>query len=125
MVIQESLVRGNIDIAVLHLLQERDMYGYEIIQQLKIRSDGDFTVKFGSLYPVMYRMIERGILTEETVLVGKRRIRKYYHLTDIGTEYLQTIKSEYFRIVSGMNKILNYKGEESECGSPKKKESSI
>lgn len=125
MVIQESLIRGNIDIVVLHLLQERDMYGYEIIQQLNIRSDGEFTVKFGSLYPVMYRMIERGILTEETVLVGKRRIRKYYHLTDIGTEYLETIKSEYFRIASGMNKILNYKGGESECGSPKKKESSI
>ena len=113
MVIQESLVRGNIDVAVLHLLEERDMYGYEIIQQIKMRSDGDFIVKFGSLYPVMYRMIERGILTEETVLVGKRRIRKYYHLTDSGKEYLESIRTEYLKISSGMNKILNYKGGES------------
>lgn len=114
MLIQESLMRGNIDVALLHLLHERDMYGYELVQEMKKRSGGLFVVKDGSMYPVMYRMIERGVLAEEAVLVGKRRIRKYYHLTPYGLEYLEEITKEYYKVLEGMDKLLNYKEEKSE-----------
>lgn len=114
MMIQESLMRGNIDVAILHLLNERDMYGYELVQEMKKRSDGLFIVKDGSMYPVLYRMIERGVLAEEAVLVGKRRIRKYYHLTPYGLEYLDKITKEYYKVLDGMDKIINPRKEKTE-----------
>lgn len=112
MQVREHFKRGIIEIVLLHLLSERDMYGYELLRELEIRSEGKFLIKYSSLYPVLYRLIDKQIITDEEKVVGKRRTRIYYHLTELGVEYLEKLKSEYRFITEGFNNILNYKPEE-------------
>ncbi len=108
MQVQENLIRGIIDIVILQMLERRDMYGYELFQEIRKRSGGEIVVKDGSLYPVMYRMVSRGYIKETVVLVGKRRTRKYYHLTDIGREHLYNMNNEFDRLKRGLDNIMNY-----------------
>lgn len=112
MEVRESLKKGTVEMVLLHLLSERPMYGYEILQEMKKRSNAQFALKDGSMYPILYRMIDKGIITDEQVLVGRRRTRVYYHLTDEGKSYLEEIKSEYLFITDGIEKILNYQEEQ-------------
>lgn len=84
MQVRENLKRGTVEMILLHLLQGRDMYGYELLQEMNERSKGKFTLKDGSMYPILYRMIDKRLITDEQVLVGRRRTRVYYHLTDEG-----------------------------------------
>lgn len=112
MQIQENLKKGTVEMLLLHLLCEKSMYGYELLQELKSRSKQKFLLKDGSMYPIMYRMITKGLVTDEQVLVGKRRTRVYYHITEFGKTYLEEIKAEYFSMSEGIANILNYKEEE-------------
>ncbi len=111
MQIQENLKKGTVEMLLLHLLCERSMYGYELLQELKIRSDYKFILKDGSMYPIMYRMIDKELVTDEQVLVGKRRTRVYYHITDLGRAYLEEIKAEYFSMSEGIANVLAYEEE--------------
>jgi len=114
MQVRENLKRGTVEMILLHLLQGRDMYGYELLQEMNERSKGKFTLKDGSMYPILYRMIDKGLITDEQVLVGRRRTRVYYHLTDEGKKCLNEIKEEYFFITEGISNILNFKEESDE-----------
>ena len=114
MQVRENLKRGTVEMILLHLLQGRDMYGYELLQEMNERSKGKFTLKDGSMYPILYRMIDKGLITDEQVLVGRRRTRVYYHLTDEGKKNLNEIKEEYFFITEGISNILNFKEESDE-----------
>ena len=120
----ENLKRGTVEMILLHLLEDRKMYGYEILQQMRARSDGKFDLKDGSMYPVLYRMIDKGLITDEQVLVGKRRTRVYYSLTEEGKKYLDQITAEYFYITEGIEKIMNYR-EDSSCESETVSEGNI
>lgn len=111
MQVRENLKKGTVEMVLLHLLQERDMYGYELLQEMKRRSKEKFVLKDGSMYPIMYRMIDKGLVTDEQVLVGRRRTRVYYHLTDAGKQYLEDIKAEYIFITEGIANILNHQEE--------------
>jgi len=124
MQVRENLKKGTVEMVLLHLLQERDMYGYELLQEMKRRSNEKFTLKDGSMYPIMYRMIDKGLVTDQQVLVGRRRTRVYYHLTDVGKAYLEEIKAEYLFITEGITNILNHQ-EDQPCESPSKNENNI
>ena len=96
MQVRENLKRGTVEMILLHLLQGRDMYGYELLQEMNERSKGKFTLKDGSMYPILYRMIDKGLITDEQVLVGRRRTRVYYHLTEEGKNTLMRLKKNTF-----------------------------
>lgn len=112
MQVRESLKKGTVEMVLLHLLSERSMYGYEILQEMKRRSNNQFELKDGSMYPILYRMIDKMLITDEQVLVGRRRTRVYYHLTDEGKSYLEEIKAEYMFITDGIAKLLNFQEEQ-------------
>ena len=109
--ITEGLKRGTIELALLSLLNQKDMYGYEICQQLKELSHGMYVVTEGSLYPVLYRLIEKGCITDRSERVGKRRTRIYYHIEQPGVDYLSEIKQEYFSMHNGILLVLGENGD--------------
>lgn len=84
------------------------MYGYELSQEMARRSNDHFTLKDGSMYPILYRMIDKGLISDEQVLVGRRRTRVYYHLEPAGKQYLEEITAEYQFITEGISKILHF-----------------
>ena len=71
------------------------MYGYEMIENLRLRSNDVFDLKAGTLYPLLHGLEEKGYLTSyEQAAAGK--LRKYYSLTKSGRRFL-TQKQEEWR----------------------------
>ena len=91
----------------LYLLSKEDLYGYQICQLMEEKSEGRFTMLEGSLYLILYKLVELGHLTAYSKLVGKRRTRKYYHLEDSGREYLYEMMHEYDEVSKGIYLILD------------------
>ncbi len=81
--------RGAVRIAILTLLDERPMHGYEIITELETRSDGRWRPSPGAVYPALEKMQEHGAVSS-TEADGKRQ----YELTDRGRELLAEIQSD-------------------------------
>ncbi len=106
MAISDNLKRGTIELTILTLLQDGDMYGYEISQQLSDRSGGLYRILESSLYPSLYRLVEKGMISDHSEKVGKRRVRVYYHLEERGKEYLEDLRREYISHTAGVLKIL-------------------
>lgn len=82
--ITEGLKRGTVELMLLTLLKDEDMYGYQLSQELEIRSKGLFLLQEGSMYPTLYRMLEKGLVSDRIEKVGKRRTRVYYHIEPKG-----------------------------------------
>ncbi len=83
-----QLVKGTMRLLVLRLLEREPMYGYQIIQHLRDRSEGFFQLGEGALYPLLHELEEQGFVTTEWVEVEARPKRRYYHLTARGRREL-------------------------------------
>lgn len=108
--IYENVRLGIVELLILHMLSERDMYGYEIKEALNIRTDGAFQVKEGSLYGPLYRMQSRELITSHKEMVVNKRFRMYYSITDFGREYLEYGKEQMKIVFAGVECLLNRKG---------------
>lgn len=101
MATDSSLFSGSMTMLVLKLLAEKDMYGYEMIDTLKQRSNNVFEMKAGTLYPLLHSLVEKKCLTSyEQEVSGK--LRKYYGITPIGKALLkekEIIWHEYSKAV--------------------------
>lgn len=102
--------RGVMPLAILSLLMNRDMYGYELVQEIALQSDGAIVTQEGSLYPVLYKLQESGYISDEKKLVGKRMTRIYYHIEPAGKEYLQELIADYKTVTGGVMKIISSGG---------------
>ena len=61
------------------------------------------------MYPTLYRLVEKGLITDRSEKVGKRRVRVYYHLETAGEKYLKELKREYISHTAGVLRILGVK----------------
>lgn len=104
MAIDKSLLSGSTAMLLLKLLSEKNMYGYEMIEELGKRSQNVFALKAGTLYPLLHGMEDKGLLTcYEQDFQGKTR--KYYSITGKGLKELQEKKNawqEYSQAVAGV-----------------------
>lgn len=73
--------RGDVRNAILHLLSEQPMHGYQIIQELSERTGGVWTPSAGSIYPTLQQLED-----EDLVVASDETGKKIYQLTDAGTE---------------------------------------
>lgn len=89
MEMDKGLVSGSMALLVMKLLEDGDKYGYQMIEELKRRSDDTFHLKAGTLYPLLHGLEEKGLVTayEQEAAAGKPR--RYYHLTEQGAAALQ------------------------------------
>ena len=108
--IQDNFKRGTAEFLVLSLLNEGEaMHGYRITQEMQQRSEGRYTILEGTLYLILTRMEEEGLLNSHVILVGKRRTRRYYSITPKGKEHLQTLLQSFDEIMLGIDLILGRK----------------
>ena len=108
--ISDNLKRGTIELMLLTMLKEEDMYGYQLTQTLAERSGGQFIIKEGSMYPTLYRLLGKGLISDYQKKVGARRTRVYYHLEPEGDAYLGEIRKEYISLNQGVPRVLGYNG---------------
>ena len=103
---QGSFRRGVMPLVILSLLKTGDMYGYQLVLETERRSGGRVVTQEGSLYPVLYKLLEAGYNTDRRELVGKRMTRIYYHIEPSGEAYLKTLTDEYRALTSGVFAII-------------------
>lgn len=106
--------RGSVELMILHLLSQRDFYGYELTQSMKKLSKGYLNIPVGSLYPSLYKLIEEGFISDYKKQAGRRLIRVYYHIEDIGLERLKLLVDDYFATHKAVKHVLDYKYHEGE-----------
>lgn len=103
----QEFLRGTLRTITLRLLaQQGRMYGYEITQAVKTRTDGELTITFGALYPVLHKLEEEGLLVTQSEEVDGR-LRKYYTLTPSGTDTAARKVGEFERFVQLMHRLIN------------------
>ena len=91
MPVDKSLISGSTSMLILKLLEEKDMYGYEMIETLREKSRNVFELKAGTLYPLLHGMESKGYVDAyEQEVLGKTR--KYYRLTKEGKRFLKTVE---------------------------------
>ncbi len=94
MKIDKSLISGSTTMLLLKLLEEKDMYGYEMIEVLRERSQNVFELKAGTLYPLLHNLEEKGLLIVYEREAGNK-VRKYYSITKNGKKTLDEKKGEW------------------------------
>lgn len=106
MELDKSLISGNMALLVMKLLEDSDMYGYQMIEELRKRSDDTFRLKAGSLYPLLHNLEEKGYVSayEREATAGKPR--RYYHLTDQGHSSLQEKEESWNIFARAVTKVL-------------------
>lgn len=105
MAVEKSLVSGSMTMLLLKLLSEKDMYGYEMIETLRSRSQNVFELKAGTLYPLLHGLEDKGMVTGyEQEFCGK--VRKYYSITKQGRAMLAKKTEEWREYADAVTQVL-------------------
>ena len=102
----KELVKGTLRTIVLQLLQaEPRMYGYELIQRVRERTDDALVLTEGALYPTLHKLVAEGLLTTEQEKVNGRT-RKYYRLTPGGSARAVEKVAEFRAFTAMMERLF-------------------
>ena len=105
MSVDKSLISGSTAMLILRLLEEKDMYGYEMIETLQEKSKNVFQLKAGTLYPLLHSLEDKGqVSSYEDFVNGKTR--KYYSITKTGRKFLDEKKEEWQEYSSAVANVL-------------------
>ncbi len=102
-----ELRRGTLVLAALSQLRS-PQYGYSLMQDL---ADCGLEVEQGTLYPLLRRLDEQGLLESNWNVEGSRP-RKYYQLSTDGTEVLETLSIQWRSLIEALNKLILEPGRE-------------
>jgi PadR family transcriptional regulator PadR len=101
-----DLLRGNLDLILLTLLEQSPLYGFAIIQAAKDRTGGYFDFKEGSLYPALHRLEADGLLAAQYGETGRNgKPRKYYAITDLGRQSLAAKRQEFAAFTGAVHQL--------------------
>ena len=104
-----QLYKGSLNTIIMKLLGENGrMYGYEITQKVKEITKGELNITEGALYPALHKLEAEGLLDVEVEKVDNR-LRKYYKLTEKGSEEMINRLAELEEFIKNMQTIVNPK----------------
>jgi PadR family transcriptional regulator PadR len=105
MKLETELMRGAGPLAVLRLLEGGEKYGYELVELLERRTDGVLAMGQSTLYPLLYNLQAKKLITARTEVAGNGRPRKYYRLTDAGKRKLARDRKQWEAMSIAMGKL--------------------
>ncbi|MFD2706293.1 PadR family transcriptional regulator [Salibacterium lacus] len=91
----KEMMKGNIDLILLSLVADRDLYGYEMTKKLKSLSDEAYNMSEGTLYPALKRMEKKGWVTSYWSAPEGERRKKYYVITEEGGAELERKRRDW------------------------------
>ena len=104
---ERQMKKGVLDMLVLRLLKTESKYGYQIIQEMKEKSEEIVPLKDGTLYPILYRLEDDNLVVSRwSEAAGKQMPRKYYEITEAGQRALAETEEVWKRISAGVSKIM-------------------
>jgi PadR family transcriptional regulator PadR len=98
-------LKGHLDGLILATLQSGPAHGYAIAQTLRTRSDGEFDLPEGTLYPALHRLERAGMVASEWSTEGGRR-RRTYQLTRSGMKALSDRRNEWRLFSTAVEAVL-------------------
>jgi PadR family transcriptional regulator PadR len=93
--VRSKISRGSAELAILALLAEQPLYGFEISKQIEERTDGVLRFTLASLYPMLYDLEKRGWIAGRWQANHAGRDRRYYCLTPAGKKELALLRREW------------------------------
>ncbi|MDQ2773526.1 MAG: PadR family transcriptional regulator [Acidobacteriota bacterium] len=102
---EQEWKKGSAEILVLSLLADEPRHGYDISKLIQIRSGGVLQFHVTSLYPLLYRMEDRGWIDGRWVEKAEQRRRRYYSLTPEGRKVLRAQRKSWKEFVAAMGRV--------------------
>jgi transcriptional regulator len=97
--------KGSAELLVLSLLEDQPRHGYDISKLIQIRSGGFLRFHVTSLYPLLYRLEDRGWVASRWVEKPEQRRRRYYSLTPEGRKVLRSQRKSWKEFVTAMSLV--------------------
>lgn len=98
-----------LELLILSVLSHQDCYGYQLTSIIKKMSNNHIVIKDGTLYPILFKLLDQGYISTYDIAVGKK-IRVYYHMEDKGIEKLNDMITEFNQTVEYIRNVIDYKG---------------
>ena len=105
MKLEREMMRGAGPTAVMQLLSSGEMYGYQIVESLSKRSDGIFELGQSTLYPMLYNLESKGIVSSRQKSGPNGRSRRYYRLTTTGKKKLAADREQWAAVIKGLGAL--------------------
>jgi len=103
----KNLLSGNTTMLVLKLLAVKDMYGYQIIDELSQKSEDVFRLKTGTLYPLLHGLENSGMVISYDQNADNQRVRKYYRITSKGKRLLVQKEAEWAAYIKAVGLVMD------------------
>src|SRR3954462_13952126 len=101
----DELKKGSAEFLILALLAAEPRHGYELQKLIESRSKGVLVFHVASLYPLLYRLEERGWITGRWVEKAGERRRRFYRLTSDGRQVLAAQRDNWPEFVDAIQRI--------------------
>ena len=101
----DALKNGSAEFLILSLLEVESRHGYELQKLIESRSEGVLTFNVASLYPLLYRMEERGWIVGRWVEKSGERRKRFYRLTPAGLAALEAQRESWKAFVTAINRV--------------------
>jgi transcriptional regulator len=101
-----DVIKGTLDMLILKTLQLGPMHGWGITEMIEQSSENLLSVNQGSLYPALYRLVRKGIVTSAWQTTENNRTARYYTLSPKGRKYLADARADWERLSRGVNLVL-------------------
>ncbi len=105
----QALQKGSAEMLVLALLEERQRHGYEIAQLIQQRSNGEIRFRVPSLYPLLYRLEERSLVTGRWVEKAGERRKRFYRLTAQGRRVLAAHRRGWRALFEAIDQVARFR----------------
>lgn len=105
---KNDLLHGSTGLLVMALLACEDMYGYQIIKEMKARSEDRFALQEGSLYPVLHTLEAQKLVASYEGEASGARKRRYYRLTEKGRKELAARTEDFLDFTTAARRILEF-----------------
>ena len=103
--LDRELKRGSAELLILSLLEARPRHGYDLAKLIYARSAGELTFHIDSLYPLLYRLEERGWIKGVWVEKPDERRRRFYRVTPQGRRALTAQRRAWDAFVEGVRRV--------------------
>src|SRR6202795_438898 len=104
--VRSQIARGSAELAILALLTEQALYGFEISKQIEERTEGALHFSLASLYPMLYDLEKRGWIKGRWEANSAGRDRRYYSLTAAGKKTLEPLRREWVFFFRALDRFV-------------------
>jgi transcriptional regulator len=103
--LDRELKKGSAELLILSLVEDQPRHGYDLSKLIESRSEGMLKFRVASLYPLLYRLEQRGWIAGRWIEKAGQRRRRYYRLTPVGARVLASQRDTWRDFVQAINRI--------------------